>query len=135
MAKLRKKAPALVKPDYSSLLNKVSELLEGARRASARSVNTVMTFTYFHIGKQIFESEQRGAKRSDYGQELIMRLSVDLSKKYGRGFSKRNLHSMLKFYKFWSISQTIPGKASISDESRKSQRNRIVHKLSSGMSL
>jgi hypothetical protein len=90
MVKSLNKVRTPAKSDYGSLLNKVSELLEGARRASARSVNTVITFTYFHIGKQIFESEQRGAKRSDYGQELIMRLSVDLSKKYGRGFSKRN---------------------------------------------
>jgi hypothetical protein len=39
--------------DYSELLGGVGELLESARRASARAVNAFMTATYWEIGRRI----------------------------------------------------------------------------------
>src|SRR5262245_18156000 len=61
-------------------------------------VNVAITSTYWQIGKRIVEAEQRGAARADYGEELIERLSRDLSKHAGRGFGSRNLAHMRKFF-------------------------------------
>jgi predicted nuclease of restriction endonuclease-like (RecB) superfamily len=83
---------------YSSLLSSVGELLEAARRASARTVNAFMTATYWEVGRRIVEFEQGGAKRAGYGERLLERLASDLTARLGRGFSVRNLESMRLFY-------------------------------------
>ena len=96
---------------YAEVLGEVVELLSAARRASARAVNALMTATYWEMGRRIVESEQRGAKRADYGKELIARLSADLTKRFGRGFSERNLEQMRLMYLTWRISQTLSAKS------------------------
>ena len=70
------------------------DLLEAARSASARAVNAVMTATYWEIGRLIVEVEQRGDSRAEYGEEVIKRLGQDLTNRFGRGFSWRNLYQM-----------------------------------------
>ncbi len=57
--------------DYDSVLSGVVELLDMARRASARVVNTLMTATYWEIGRRIVEHEQAGQKRAGYGEEVV----------------------------------------------------------------
>ena len=83
---------------YDAMLHGVVELLESARRSAARSVNAVMTATYWLIGERIVEEEQHGAERADYGDELVSRLSADLTARFGRGFSRSNLFQMKAFY-------------------------------------
>lgn len=74
------------------------ELLERARRASGRSVNAIMTATYWEIGRRIVVHEQGGRRRAGYGEEVLDRLSKDLSSRFGRGFGRRNLFQMRAFY-------------------------------------
>jgi len=87
--------------NYQSLLSGISGLLETARHRSARAVNVILTATYWEIGRRIVRCEQRGRDRAGYGEELIDRLAVDLSKRFGRGFTERNLRNMRQFYQFW----------------------------------
>jgi len=96
--------------DYDTMLDRVVGLIDEARRASARSVNSIMTGTYWRIGRHIVEFEQRGKVRAAYGAELLKQLAADLSKRYGRGFSERNLEQMRLFYLGWPISQTLSAK-------------------------
>lgn len=84
--------------EYGSLVGDITKLLEHSRRASARSVNAIMTATYWEIGRRIVEFEQKGEKRAEYGKAIIERLSSDLSSKFGRGFSRQNLQQMRQFY-------------------------------------
>lgn len=95
------------KGGYDDLLADLTQLLEGARRASVRSVNAVMTATYWEIGRRTVEFEQGGKKRAEYGEQLLERLSRDLSGRFGRGFSIRNLRSFRAFYLGWPIGQTL----------------------------
>ena len=69
MAKKKATAAMLPVADYSGLLGEVVSLLEAARRMSARAVNTVMTATYWEIGRWIVEVDQRGAAQAEYGDE------------------------------------------------------------------
>jgi len=92
--------------DYGHLVSGITELLETARRASARSVNAIMTAAYWMIGRRIVEFEQKGELRAEYGEELIERLAADLSARYGRGFSVRNVWQMKAFYLAWPTPQT-----------------------------
>jgi hypothetical protein len=83
---------------YEVVLAEVVNLLESARRTSARSINAVITATYWNIGWRIVEFEQGGKLRAEYGKELLKRLSLDLTVKFGRSFSVRNLEQMRLFY-------------------------------------
>ena len=103
--------------DYDSILNDLVDLLESARRTSARAVNAVMTATYWEVGRRIVEFEQKGKHRADYGEALLKRLAVDLNATFKRGFSRQNLQQMRLFYSYWSpdqICQTLSGKLPIS---------------------
>ncbi|MBD3886655.1 hypothetical protein IFO70_33895 [Phormidium tenue FACHB-886] len=55
--------------------------MEAARRATARSVNAIMTATYWEIGRRIVELEQRGESRAEYGKQIIERLAKDLGER------------------------------------------------------
>lgn len=99
--------------DYSGIHGDIVSLLESARRAAARSINALMTASYWEIGRRIVEFEQGGEDRAGYGQALLKRLSADLSARFGRGFSVRNLEQMRLFYQAWpieQISQTLSAK-------------------------
>jgi predicted nuclease of restriction endonuclease-like (RecB) superfamily len=108
----KSKLPVRVEP-YDAILSEVVGLLEAARRTAVRAVNSVMTATYWQIGRRIVESEQRGTTRADYGDVLVKRLSEDLTNRFGRGFGKSNLYQMRGFYLAYSdIFQTASGKSS-----------------------
>jgi hypothetical protein len=58
MAKHRKTSRSTNYPSiagYNELLVDMADLLESARRASARSVNAIMTATYWEIGRRIVD--------------------------------------------------------------------------------
>jgi predicted nuclease of restriction endonuclease-like (RecB) superfamily len=92
---------------YDALVSSISELLEYGRKSAAKSINTVLTTTYWLIGRRLVEYEQGGKERAAYGSELLKRLSGDLRSQGGRGFSQRNLEQMRQFYLQWQNSQTL----------------------------
>ncbi len=57
-----------------------------------------MTATYWEMGRRIVEHEQTGKERAIYGEDLLARLSRDLTKRFGRGYSVDNLERARKFY-------------------------------------
>ena len=68
MSKVTDKTPGnLVLANYDSLIGIIRSLIETARRSAARTVNALMTATYWEIGRRIVEFEQRGKKRAGYG--------------------------------------------------------------------
>jgi predicted nuclease of restriction endonuclease-like (RecB) superfamily len=83
---------------YEQMLGNLVELLKHARRTAARSINAVMTATYWEIGRRIVEFEQRGKSRAGYGEALVDRLAEDLTSRFGRGFARSNLFQMRAFY-------------------------------------
>jgi predicted nuclease of restriction endonuclease-like (RecB) superfamily len=103
-----------VERSYSQLFAGVADLLEQARKYSARSVNAIMTRTYWEVGRRIVEHEQQGKKRATYGEALIERLALDLTAKFGRGFSQSNLWQMRDFFLAWPILQTVSGESRLS---------------------
>ena len=101
---------------WHSIFDDVTIIIDAARRSAARSVNAVMTAAYWLIGQNIVEFELEGKKRADYGEEIIERLAADLSARYGRGFSLRNVEQMKAFYLAWPIPQTLS--AELEDEGK-----------------
>jgi len=114
--------------DYSGLLTGVTKLLEEARHASARSVNEILTVTYWEIGRRIVEYEQKGSEKPGYGEEIIDRLALDLTHRFGRGFSRRNLFLIRGFFLTYRERMQTP-----SALSQKGKENRIPSKKVAGI--
>ncbi len=81
-----------------SFIGDIKRLVEQGRNAAYGAVNAVMIETYWRIGQRIVEQEQKGKERAEYGTQLIEMLSAELTKTYGKGFSKRNLQYFRSFY-------------------------------------
>jgi hypothetical protein len=91
------KAPTLP-AGYGDVCSGIVELLNAARQAAARNVNALMTASYWEIGRRIVQAEQKGKRRAGYGEQLMERLSLDLTAQFGRGFSPDNLEHMRRFF-------------------------------------
>jgi predicted nuclease of restriction endonuclease-like (RecB) superfamily len=83
---------------YDAVLADVVALIDAGRHAVVRTSNSIMTATYWGVGRRIVEEEQHGATRAEYGEALISRLSRDLKARFGRGFGPVNLAQMRLFY-------------------------------------
>jgi len=109
---------------YAGIHGGIVELLDAARQAAARSVNGLMTASYWEVGRRIVEAEQQGKRRAGYGEQLIERLSADLTVQFGRGFGVNNLENMRRFFLAYprsEISQTVSGKLGGGPASENSQ--------------
>lgn len=105
--------PAALPAGYAGIHGDIVELLDAARQAAARSVNALMTASYWEISRRIVEAEQ-----------LMVRLSADLTARFGRGFGVNNLESMRCFFLTYPqppISQTVSGKLGNESLTKKSQ--------------
>jgi hypothetical protein len=96
---------------YQNLIFEIGEILSQGRKLAFQKVNSILTATYWQIGKQIVEFQQGGKRRAEYGEEIIKQLSIDLTKQFGKGFSVDNLENMRRFYLSYQISETVSRKS------------------------
>ena len=89
-----------------NLFEQIKNLIEQTKQNVAVAVNSSMTLMYWNIGKTI-NDEILQNQRAEYGKEIVATLSQQLSEQYGKGYSKRNLHNMVKFYQIFPIVQTV----------------------------
>jgi predicted nuclease of restriction endonuclease-like (RecB) superfamily len=87
---------------------RVIEIIEGARTHVTRSVNVAMIHSYWLIGREIIEEEQKGASRAGYGEELLKRLATQLAARFGKGFSYPNVKRMRQFYLVFPKGSALP---------------------------
>ena len=115
--------------NHGEVFNNIKKLMDSARNKVANEINSILLQTYWEIGRIIVEDEQGHLERAEYGKELINDLSRQLTKEYGRGFSRSNLQNMRNLYLSYPICQTLSGKLtwshycellSISDERKRS---------------
>jgi len=90
------------------IFNRISGLIEQARKRVATTINEEMVLLYWNIGKTIRE-EIIKSKRAKYGEQIVQSLTAQLIPRYGRGFSKRNLWNMIKLYDEYPILQSLLG--------------------------
>lgn len=84
--------------NYSKLITDLASLIEQGRKTAVRYVNTALVATYWFMGRRIVEYEQKGKERAKYGEALLKKISTDLTPRFGKGFTERNLDYMRQFY-------------------------------------
>lgn len=100
------------KPNYKRLLADIGFTIESARQNAVKAINTELVKANWEIGRHIVEFEQYGQERAEYGSELLARLSKDLRLLYGKGFGRRNILDMRRFYLAYGKWQTVSAKLS-----------------------
>ncbi len=75
----------------NDFFDRVLEVLKNARRQAKLALNISMVYSYYEVGRIIFEEEQNGEKRAEYGKAILKELSKRLTESLGKGFSVENL--------------------------------------------
>ena len=83
------------------------KIIDLARSSAVYRVNFCRVQMYWQLGKRIFEQEQHGKQRADYGTYLLQNLSAKLEPEYGSGFSYRQLKFCRQFYRTYPIGNTL----------------------------
>ncbi len=85
-----------------SLVEEIQNIISASQARAIRSVDTERVLMYWQIGKVIFEEEQQGKSRADYGSFLIKSISHEFQPQFGYGFSIRQLEMNRQFYRLFS---------------------------------
>jgi len=91
---------------YQTLLTDITDIYSRAASELETAKKKVLNRAYWNIGRRIVNEEQKNPNRADYGDRAIVRLSQDLTAKFGKGFSTTNLKYMRQYYKAFPIGQT-----------------------------
>ena len=97
--------------NINNVFDNIKELVISSRNRVYTAVNTEMLNLYCNIGKAIMEIQQ-GDERASYGETVLEKLSEKLIAEFGKGFSKRNLERMRKFYIYFPIATTVSSQLS-----------------------
>jgi len=87
----------------NSFVQDIKTIIGQARTHAVRSVEFQRVQMYWKVGERIFNEEQQGKERADYGTYLIRNLAKELEPEYGSGFSYRQLNWCRQFYRLFPI--------------------------------
>lgn len=90
-----------------NILDDARKIIETARSNAVRSVDFSRVQMYWNLGRRIFEDEQEGKERADYGTYLIKNLAKNLEAEYGSGFGVRQLEQSRQFYRAYPIANAL----------------------------
>ncbi len=82
--------------NYNDLLNELVELIDKAKNQIVTFANSSLTLTFWQVGNKIKTNILKN-QRGKYGQQIVVTLSRDLEKRFGRNFSEKNLWRMIQF--------------------------------------
>lgn len=95
----------------SHLVSRIGDIIKEARNQTVRTVNVILVKTYWEIGREIVEHELGGKTRAKYGTEFLKNLAMELTERFGSGFSYRNIRKIRQFYNTYEIWPTLSAKS------------------------
>ena len=95
----------LMKPEQI-LYEEISEMIEQSRRVIYSRANAETVLLFWKIGQRV-NSEVLNHKRADYGKQIVVTLSRQLTEKYGRSYDEKNLRRMLQFAEQFSDDEIV----------------------------
>lgn len=96
-----------IQGNINTFLDDIRVIIDSARSNAVRSVDFCRVQMYWQMGKRIFEEEQQGKDRADYGSYLIKNLAKQLQPEYGSGFGVRQLEMCRRFYRLYPIANAL----------------------------
>ena len=95
---MKKETNVITYKKTSNIIEDARTIINSARSSAVRSVDFCRVQMYWNLGKRIFEEEQQGKERADYGTYLIKNLASTFESEYGSGFGVRQLEQSRQFY-------------------------------------
>jgi predicted nuclease of restriction endonuclease-like (RecB) superfamily len=80
----------------NQLLEDIRALINQAQQRVARVVNSELVILNWHVGERI-RKEILGQERAEYGKQIVVTLSRQLTVEYGRGFTRDAIFRMIQF--------------------------------------
>lgn len=100
---------SITDPEYVRLVSQISDTWDEARSQAFNAINTALLMANWQTGEYIVEFEQHGNIKAEYGKQLLINLSKDLTRLKGKGYSRSNLFNMRLFYTRFPKIQTVSG--------------------------
>lgn len=104
---MKKETNVITYKKTSNIIEDARTIINSARSSAIRSVDFCRVQMYWNLGKRIFEEEQQGKARADYGTHLIKNLASTLESEYGSGFGIRQLEQSRQFYRIYPIANAL----------------------------
>lgn len=90
---------------YQSAIDDIRAIVRRGRDAAYQAVNAAQVMTNWNVGRRIVEQEQHGQNRAEYGKQLLVALSDQLTQEFGSGYTERHLRYCRQFYLFFPDSE------------------------------
>ena len=90
----------------NSLFSELRELIEQSRQQVAVAVNSAMTVLYWQIGKRINEEVLQN-QRAEYGKQVVLAISEQLMREYGKGWGEKQLRQCMQFAQAFPESEIV----------------------------
>ncbi len=91
-----KKVTIITDPNQYKLFAELETLIEQSKKQVVSQVNSILTLTYWQIGKKI-NTHILQNKRAEYGKQIVVSIAAQLIKKFGKGFNEKNIRRMMQF--------------------------------------
>lgn len=104
---MKKETNVITYKKTSNIIEDARTIINSTRSSAVRSVDFCRVQMYWNLGKRIFEEEQQGKDRADYGTYLIKNLANTLESEYGSGFGVRQLEQSRQFYRIYPIANAL----------------------------
>ena len=101
---MKKENPIAV---YQSMIADIKQIIISGQKYAYNAASKAMVLTYWQVGRRIVEQEQEGKERAEYGKALMETLSEELTREFGKSYSKRNLQYFRKFYLAFSDEEIV----------------------------
>ncbi|WP_367890009.1 PDDEXK nuclease domain-containing protein [Polaribacter batillariae] len=85
-----------MKSEYQNILNDLISIVKKTKTQVAIQANSSLTIMFWQIGKRI-QSDILENSRAEYGKEIVVSLSRELSKNFGNSFKEKNIRRMIQF--------------------------------------
>jgi predicted nuclease of restriction endonuclease-like (RecB) superfamily len=92
-----------MKSAATTLVEDVKKIIHQAKQQAYTAVNSAMVQAYWLIGRRIVIDEQGGQERAEYGKQIIVSLSKELTEEFGKGFDEREIRKIRQFYLTFAI--------------------------------
>lgn len=88
-------------------ISDIRHIITTARNNAIRSIDSERVKMYWKLGERIFNEEQHGNERAEYGTYLIKKLATKIEGEFGSGFSVRQLERARMFYRIYPIASAL----------------------------
>ena len=96
-----------IRTSSGSFVQDIKAIIGQARTQAISGVDYYRVEMYWKVGERIFNEEQQGKDRADYGTYLIRELAKEIEPEYGSGFSVRQLERSRQFYRTFPIANAV----------------------------